>query len=160
MTLIIVLLYFYKNNISIVYRVQCFMRFLCTADTPFTLTIVNNTPHVEGNDISISFKTSKPVYSATCYLGRDLRKDCTTGHVEFTDVRPASYAFRVVALDKERFGHKIIERRTIHVLGKSYGILLASSPGPSQLFNETLKRSGSLGTRLVYYCIAGNFGEH
>ena len=91
---------------------------MCTAEVPFTLTIVNNTPHVEGNRVNISFITSKPVYSATCYLGRSLRKDCTTGNVEFTGVRPASYAFRVVALDKERFGHKIIGRRTIHVLGK------------------------------------------
>jgi hypothetical protein len=91
---------------------------------------VNNTPRVEGNHVSISFIASKPVYSATCYLGRSLRENCTTRSVEFTNVKPASYVFRVVAFDKERFGHKIIERRIIHVLGKpssqSYDINVAT----------------------------------
>lgn len=92
--------------------------FIYAADIPFTLTFVNNTPRVEGSHVSISFIASKPVYSATCHLGRSLRKNCTAGSVEFTDVKSASYVLRVVALDKERFGHKIIERRFIHVLGK------------------------------------------
>ena len=92
--------------------------FTYTVEIPFTLTFVNNTPHVEGNRVCISFVASKPIYSATCYLGRSLRRNCTSGNVEFTDVRATSYPFRVVALDKERFGHKTIERRTIHVLGE------------------------------------------
>ena len=91
---------------------------LIYTDTPLTLTFVNNSPRVEGNRINIDFITSKPLYSATCYMGRSLIKNCTTGSVEFIDLNPASYIFKVVALDKERFGQKVIKRRTIHVLGK------------------------------------------
>ena len=78
---------------------------------------VNNSPLVEGNRVSLEFVTSKPVHSAVCHLGRELKKECTNGSVQFDSVRSATYPFRVVALDKERFGHKIVKRLTIHVLG-------------------------------------------
>ncbi len=107
-----------RHTVNQPYYADTWLRLSYITDVPFTLMFVNNTPRIEGSHVTISFRASKPVYSATCYLGRSLRENCTTGSVEFTNVKSASYVFRVVALDKERFGHKIIERRLIHVLGK------------------------------------------
>ena len=90
---------------------------MCT-DVPLTLMFVNNSPLVEGNLFSLHFVTSKPIYSAICRLGRELTKDCTNGSVQFDDVPPATYPFRVVAWDKRHFGHRIVKRLTVHVLGK------------------------------------------
>lgn len=88
------------------------------ADTPLSMTFVGDSPRVEENRVIVRFTTNKSIYSAMCYLGRVYVKDCMSGMAEFTDVIPDSYTLRVVAWDKQHFGHKIIKRLTIHVLGR------------------------------------------
>ena len=89
-----------------------------SADVPLNLMFINNSPLVEGSYFSLDFVTSKPIYFAICHLGRELTKDCTNGSVQFDDVPSATYPFRVVAWDKRRFGHRVVKRLTVHVLGK------------------------------------------
>ena len=43
---------------------------------PFTLTLVNSSPRVEGSTVSIDFASSAPLQSATCFLGREFMEDC------------------------------------------------------------------------------------
>ena len=47
-----------------------------SVDFPLLLTFINNSPRVEGNNVSLDFMTTTPVSSAICFMGRNIVKDC------------------------------------------------------------------------------------
>lgn len=56
--------------------------FVVFVGPPFTLSLINNSPQVNGSIVSIDFAASTPLQSATCFLGKDFMKDCelVSGH--------------------------------------------------------------------------------
>ena len=48
----------------------------CCDSLAFTLNFVNGSPKVKGNEVSVDFKSSRPLVSAICFLGRNIVKEC------------------------------------------------------------------------------------
>lgn len=102
----------------------------------FTVELINNSPRIQGDTVSIDFNATYPLLSATCYLGREFVEDCefnvwdytvcdcwkitvitgTMGSVIFTKVPMGkSYIFRVEARGVDF--RRVVIREQVHVFG-------------------------------------------
>ena len=51
---------------------------------PFTVELINNSPRIQGDTVSIDFNATYPLLSATCYLGREFVEDCEFNVWDYT----------------------------------------------------------------------------